>query len=207
MGARWSAGDLNRSVGQLAPAVGPSYSQPTSPNGHGAGAVVPVVTVPSGDAGAGACFDGSRVYRYRLWRRWEPGGQTVAFLMLNPSTAGAHEDDPTVRRCVGFARRWGFGRVLVGNLFALRSPDPGRLRSHPDPVGPANDEHLRRIADEADRIVAAWGNGGALGGRAGEVVETLEAPLEALDTTEQGQPVHPLYQPADATPSTYDLPP
>lgn len=144
-------------------------------------------------------------YRYRLSRTWDTAKPTVAFVMLNPSTADATEDDPTIRRCLGFAKAWGYGSLVVVNLFGLRTPDPSNLRDHPNPVGPANDEHLRAVCDDAEQVVAAWGANGSLQGRAQEVGQTLEADLYALDTTKAGHPVHPLYQPADAEPEPWDV--
>lgn len=137
-------------------------------------------------------------YRYRLSRTWDVEKPTVAFLMLNPSTADASEDDPTIRRCLGFAKDWGYGSLVVANLFALRTPDPSNLRDHPDPVGPENDEYLRDVCEQAEKVVAAWGANGSFNDRALEVTQTLESDLFALDTTKDGHPVHPLFQPADA---------
>ena len=88
---------------------------------------------------ATATFDGAHAYRYALTRRWAVGAAMV-FLMCNPSTADEQHEDPTVRRCLDFARRNGFAALTVVNLFALRATDPGELACHPDPVGPLNDQ-------------------------------------------------------------------
>src|SRR5689334_18589152 len=117
----------------------------------------------------GALFDPTGRYRYRLWRQWDPAKPAVAFVMLNPSTADATTDDPTIRRCFGFAQGWGFGRLEVVNLFALRATDPRELARHPDPVGPANDAHIAAALALTDQAVAAWGCGGALRERGARV--------------------------------------
>ncbi len=124
--------------------------------------------------------------------------------MLNPSTADASQDDPTIRRCIGFAKAWGFGGLIVGNLFALRSTDPKALYSHPEPIGPENDHHLRRIANEAAPVVCAWGTHGALHDRGREVAEMLDdRNLAALKVTADGSPGHPLYIAANTQPKAY----
>lgn len=146
-------------------------------------------------------------YRYRLERRWDADLPAVAFIMLNPSTADADIDDPTIRRCVGFAKSWGFGALIVGNLFALRSTDPKALYSHPDPVGPDNDRQLLAIAQSARKIICAWGTHGALHDRGREVAERFEFfPLAVLKVTAEGHPVHPLYVAASTEPKEYFAP-
>lgn len=148
-----------------------------------------------------AVFDESREYRYSLTRRWDTEKPTLAWIMLNPSTADETENDPTIRRCINYAKDWGFGEMVVANLFALRATNPDELRDHPEPVGDENDEHLHRVCEEADMIIAAWGAKGSLRGRAEEVVDILrDYHVFVLDTTQDGQPVHPLYQPAGAEP-------
>jgi hypothetical protein len=142
-------------------------------------------------------------YRYRLSRTWDTDKPTLAFIMLNPSTADATEDDPTIRRCLGYAKEWGYGSLVVANLFALRSTDPSNLREHPDPVGPENERHLREVCAESEKVIVAWGANGSLQGRGREVGEMLDVVLYALDTTKDGHPVHPLYQPADAEPEPW----
>lgn len=148
-----------------------------------------------------ARFDPTGRYRYALWRTWDRSGPTVAFVMLNPSTAGAASDDPTIRRCLGFARAWGFGALVAVNLFALRSPEPARLRRARDPVGPDNDRHIRSAARTASLVIAAWGIHGALAGR-DLAVRSLLAPhrISCLGLTRSGQPRHPLYLPSDLRP-------
>lgn len=143
-------------------------------------------------------------YRYRLEREWDSELPKVAFIMLNPSTADAEKDDPTIRRCIGFAKSWGFGGLIVGNLFALRSTDPAALYSHPDPVGPDNDACLRGIASCAEQVVCAWGTHGALNGRGLAVGEMLNsANLAALKLTADGHPGHPLYIAGDTQPRAW----
>jgi hypothetical protein len=123
----------------------------------------------------------------------------VLFVGLNPSTADAHRDDATIRRCTRFARDWGFGQLIVANLFAFRTPSPRTLRRVYAPVGPDNDRWLRRLACEADVTVAAWGNHGMLLHRDQEVLELLEDP-RCLEMTKRGCPRHPLYVRASARP-------
>jgi len=100
-------------------------------------------------------------YRYELSRTWDTAKPEVRFVGLNPSTANETADDSTIRRLLGYARQWGYGRLLVGKLFALRAPKPASLFSAPNPVGnPANVAALLRLAGRAELIVAAWGNDG-----------------------------------------------
>jgi hypothetical protein len=129
--------------------------------------------------------------------------------MLNPSTADETTNDPTIRRCIGYAKRWGSGGVVVANLFALCSTDPGGLLEIDDPVGPENDDSLaavaRSAAAERTPLVCAWGSGvGRLGrvarARAERVLEVLaRAGVEplALAVTKDGSPGHPLYLSAE----------
>jgi len=160
-------------------------------------------TTPLQDDRSSAVLSDDREYRYRLTRRWDAEKPTLAWIMLNPSTADETDDDPTIRRCLGYAEDWGYGSIVVGNLFALRATDPSELRDHPNPVGPDNDDHLRSICRGADRVIAAWGTDGDLHDRGREVVAMLDVDLEALNTTQAGHPTHPLYQPADAEPEPF----
>lgn len=151
----------------------------------------------------GATFsEPDRVYRYLLWREWDPARPRVLFVMLNPSTADETVLDPTLRRCLGFAQRWGFGSFTIANLFALRSTDPKRLREVEDPVGPLNDGYLSAAAMTAGRVVAAWGAHGGLYHRADAVTRMLRpcVDLMALRLTSAGDPGHPLYLPAALEP-------
>lgn len=162
-------------------------------------------------AEAVAVFSEDMLYRYRLERCWDPARRRMLFIMLNPSTADAFVLDPTVRRCVGFARREGCGSVEVVNLFALRSTDPKALYEHEDPVGPDNLEQIAEAIDGADILVAAWG------AHAGPLAETVaNQPSAVLDLadeagksllclglTQAGHPCHPLYVKAEQPLVTY----
>jgi hypothetical protein len=136
-------------------------------------------------------------YRYMLSRAGDiaaPRGPAL-FIMLNPSTADAEMDDPTIRRCRAFARAWGCAGIQVVNLYALRSTDPAALWEHPDPVGPENDNWLTRIALAATEVVCAWG-ANAQPSRVREVAAMLAehgVRLKCLGTTKSGAPRHPLY--------------
>ncbi len=134
-----------------------------------------------------------RQYRYFLGRRWNPEGKTIAFIGLNPSTADETLDDPTIRRCIGFAKSWGGGTLLMVNLFAFRSTSPSALRTASDPIGPDNEHWLERVVDNADIVVAAWGNHGELMQRGEQVRRRFAGRLHALDVTKSGMPKHPLY--------------
>ena len=149
---------------------------------------------------SGAAFSPDRAYRYALTRTWEPGGQAMTWIMLNPSTADATTDDPTIRRCMRFALRESYGGISVVNLFGLRATDPRDLDRHPDPVGPDNDRFLAMHA-KALVVVAAWGAHQMAAGRAREVSDRLAAAgvrLMCLGTTADGHPRHPLYVRSDA---------
>ena len=137
-----------------------------------------------------------------IWRRWAAGPQ-VLFVMLNPSTADETDDDPTIRRCIAFARSWGFGGLAVGNLFAFRTPSPAALRSTPRPVGEDNDDRLSRLRAESERAVAAWGDHGRFLGR-GAAVRAALPRLHHLGLTKLGEPRHPLYRPSHTEPVRWD---
>ena len=146
-----------------------------------------------------AAFSRCGRYRYALWREWDASGPAVLIVALNPSTADHERDDPTIRRCIQFARDWGFGRLAVANLFAYRTADPRLLRRVEDPVGPANDRWLSRLAGEASLVIAAWGAHRDHRARAAAVASRLGS-LHCLGHTKGGAPRHPLYVRKDVRP-------
>jgi hypothetical protein len=145
----------------------------------------------------GAIFDPTGAYRYLLWREWNPGGRRIAFVMLNPSTADANSNDPTIRRCIGLARRWDYGALEVVNLFAYRATHARELRTVDDPVGPENDGYILDVCGRVESILLAWGNHGTLLNRDREILRLLSGHdnLYCLHMTRAGQPRHPLYVP------------
>lgn len=153
-----------------------------------------------------ATFDTSGTYRYTLTRRWKQGGTRVAFIMLNPSRADGRLDDPTIRRCIGFARQWGHHALQVVNLYGFRTPEPRLLFQATDPVGPENDRHLTRVVARADRVVCAWGVHGLRFGRGARVAGHLRRrgrALFALGLTADGAPRHPLFLKASSILTRY----
>lgn len=178
----------------------------------------------------GANFSPDGRYRYRLWREWRgthadnhwewltdqngkravdgagyPLGEPKAcvFIMLNPSTADDLEDDPTIRRCVGFARAWNYERLEVVNLFAHRATDPLELlimHCKDDPVGPENQRYIRQVTINAGIIICAWGAIGRHLGQDQTVLGWISRPCFALHITKNGDPGHPLYLPSSSVP-------
>lgn len=150
-------------------------------------------------------------YRYTLGRRWDDG-PTVVFVMLNPSTADASQDDPTIRRCIGFAKAFGYGALHVVNLYAFRATKPADLWKAADPIGPENDETLRSTFltahGEGSLVIAAWGaNAAPLRARFAHVIaRAAGVTLTALGVTKDGAPRHPLYLPASAEPMPWTCP-
>lgn len=124
------------------------------------------------------------------------------FLGLNPSTADAARNDHTISRCIGYARRWGYGGVSVGNLFGFRATQPQVMKRAPDPIGPDNDRWLLTLAREADLIVAIWGNHGLFQNRYADVL-SLVPDLHCLRTTAKGQPHHVRGLPNHLVPVAY----
>jgi len=161
---------------------------------------------------AGANFSECERYRYLLWRCWDESLPGCTFIMLNPSTADESASDPTITRCIEFAKLWGFGKIYVVNLFAWRSTDPGAMMVAEDPIGPENDFWITHACLNAPHIVCAWGNHGGHRNRSLEIMKFIElrkkveqsmpyltkpSPMRAyaLKVNKTGQPAHPLYQP------------
>lgn len=139
-----------------------------------------------------AVFSECRNYRYELWRWWDESKSFVMFIGLNPSTANETNNDPTIRRCIGFAQKWGYGGLCMTNLFAIRTKDPKIMKRHLEPIGIDNDEHLIMISDKAGKIVAAWGIDGGYKNRDIEVISFIPN-MYCLGITKHGFPKHPLF--------------
>lgn len=153
----------------------------------------------------GACFDATGIYRYSLWRSWDLSQPRLVFMMLNPSTADAEVNDPTIRHCLGFAHAWGYGSLEVVNLFGLRTPHPPRLREANDPIGAECDDYIQNAAQRADQIILAWGNWGNFRNRDQAVIQLLTdcKNLYCLGVNQSGQPRHPLYLKRSVQPILY----
>lgn len=162
-------------------------------------------------------FSECRQYRYTLWREWDVGirlfgvnpSNAEKYLMvigLNPSTADATNDDPTIRRCIDFAKRWGFGALCMTNLFAWRDTKPEVMKAAMFPVGGDNDMWLRSCADGAGMILAAWGAHGSFLDRGKTVATDLRKmgrEVHALKLNKDTSPMHPLYVRADTVPALF----
>ena len=147
---------------------------------------------------AGAAFSRCRRWRYLLWRRWDASRPAANFLMLNPSTADERQLDPSCTRARVYAEKWGFGALIVTNLFGWRATDPEEMKAARDPVGRGNDEAILQAAGEARLVVCAWGNHGSHLERSGAVLALLaqkKVVLTFLRRNASGEPAHPLYLP------------
>jgi hypothetical protein len=157
----------------------------------------------------GAKFSPCGKYRYDLWRTWDDAKPSCMFLMLNPSTADAIDNDPTVERCQRRAVKMDYGGLVVCNIFAYRSTDPTALYDLEDPVGSENDATILRRATHAGIVICGWGTHGALLGRGKAVIQMLmDADVKpyALKINADGSPQHPLYVRYAALPCIMKLP-
>lgn len=165
-----------------------------------------------------AVMDEAEVYRYRLARTWDiENKKTTVFVMLNPSTADQDVDDPTIRRCVGFAKSNGSGKVEIVNLFAYRATKPEHLALADDPVGNQNDYVIRQLfeSDFTGPVIVGWGgsrhkvkrvNSGHRVGAVMDLAKETNRPLYCFGETKNGDPRHPLYLPKDAEMHPFPIP-
>lgn len=155
---------------------------------------------------SGAVFSNDMRYRYKLWRRWGEN-PSLAFCMLNPSTANETDNDPTVERCQRRAQAWGYGGLVVVNLFALRATDPNELYTTREPHGPDNGHHISMAADEAALVICAWGKHGALMQTGPTILARLRKDfgpkIRYLKLNRDGSPQHPLYLPYALKPQAW----
>jgi|GEM_PF-421593 len=140
----------------------------------------------------GAILSEDKKYRYQLWRVWNSQLPKIAIVGLNPSTADDKLDDPTIIRCIEFAKSWGYGGFYMVNLFAFRATNPNELNDQTDPIGQDNDKHLIEIFSRVEKVICAWGNGGIFKERNKEVLKLIEKPY-CLQKNANGEPSHPLY--------------
>lgn len=146
-----------------------------------------------------ATGSGDGRYRYALTRAWSSAGSGITWVMLNPSTATAEQDDPTIRRCIGFSQMWGYGGLTILNLYAYRTTNPKELLEIEDPAGPMNHLNIERIIRDSTLVVAAWGAfAEKVDLRRGRTsVEALchraRVACRCLGRTQSGAPRHPLY--------------
>lgn len=155
---------------------------------------------------SGAAFSSCRRWRYLLWRRWDARRPAANFLMLNPSTADERQLDPSCTRARVYAERWGFGALIVTNLFGWRATDPEAMKAARDPVGRGNDAAILRAAREAKLVVCAWGNHGLHRERSWKVLSALRNEgirLNYLRLNSSGEPAHPLYLPGSLAPQPW----
>ena len=142
---------------------------------------------------SGAIITGN--YRYLLWREWSSSSPTISFIMLNPSRADAEVNDPTITRCINFAKSWNYGRLEVVNLFAYRISKPSLLKQAAEPIGKDNDRYILKSVARSDRAILAWGNHGTWRKQDLYTLELLKDYdyLYSLGITKKGCPRHPLY--------------
>ncbi|WP_309386052.1 DUF1643 domain-containing protein [Cerasicoccus frondis] len=157
-----------------------------------------------GELTKSATFSPCRRWRYDLWRRWGKGDYCM-FIGLNPSTADETQNDPTIRRCINFARDWGYDALCMTNLFGFRATDPRVMKEVSHPQGPENVATIRRLAEDAGIVVAAWGVHGVHRMQNQRVVNALKdvCELKCLGQTKDGHPKHPLYIPKATKPQPY----
>ena len=170
------------------------------------------MSIIKGDTESGAIFSECEQYRYALWRCWNkdngivPVKYMVSFIGLNPSTATHEVSDPTVTRCINYAKAWGYSGMHMLNLFAFRATDPKDMKAVDEPVGEDNNEMLIKHARDSGIVIASWGNHGGYRNRCSVVADLMRVngvDLHCLAIAKTGQPKHPLYLKKDLTPIDY----
>ena len=155
----------------------------------------------------GVRLSSCKKHRLQLWREWDSNLPKVLFIMLNPSTADHEQDDPTLRRCIDFAKQWGYGGLYIGNLYSLRAADPKTLVkvskfNHRD-----NYKHIVSIALQCQLVVCAWGNYPIIKklGIPLNIFKQLNQKLHCIALSKTGTPKHPLYLKKSLTPIPFVL--
>ena len=146
-----------------------------------------------------AILSEDKKYRYVLSRIWDESKPKVMIIGLNPSTADAINDDPTITKCINFAKSWGYGGVYMLNLFAFRTSKPKVMFSADEPIGVENDKYLIDYSLKCDKVVCTWGNDGSYKNRNSEIKSILSN-LHYLALNKSGEPAHPLYLKSELIP-------
>ena len=146
-----------------------------------------------------AIISKDKKYRYVLLRKWDDSKKMVMIIGLNPSIADDVNDDPTLTRCISFAKLWGYGGIYMLNLFAFRTANPKLMQNTKEPIGLENDKYLIEYSFKCDKVVCAWGNGGTYKNRSNEIKSKLSN-LYYIALNKSGEPSHPLYIKSDLTP-------
>lgn len=155
------------------------------------------------DAVGQAVFSECCKYRYSLTREWDRDKKKVLFLLLNPSTADESKNDPTIRRCINYAKDWGYGGLYIGNIFAFRATDPLVMKKQSDPIGPLNNGFILYLHKQAAITVAGWGSNGSFLDREAYIKRLLKNNIYYLKLTKDRHPGHPLYLKKDLKPIRY----
>ena len=156
-----------------------------------------------------ATISDDNMYRYTLSRIWDENKDLVMFLMLNPSTADDKVNDPTIRRCINYAKSWNYGGVLVTNLFAYRSTYPKKLLEISDPIGPENLNYLENLNERVSMCVCSWGKSLTVDKLLKKfpnykpLSKINSHKLRYLELSKDGTPKHPLYLKKDILPNKY----
>lgn len=154
-------------------------------------------------------FSDCKKYRYTLVRKFHdvPKPNYLIFLMLNPSKADEIADDPTIKRCISFAKQMGYDGLLVLNCYAYRSTDARQLKLVADPIGPENDNYIKSYASLFPDVICAWGNN-AEKHRAASVVKILKevgAKMWCFKINGTGHPKHPLFVSSNQEPIPFEF--
>lgn len=139
-----------------------------------------------------AIFSKDRLHRYVLIRMWDLKKPSLMIISLNPSTADEKINDPTIQRCIGFAKKWGFGKLFVTNLFSFRATFPKDLFNSKNPVGVENDYWIKKLSKKVNKIVLAYGNNGKFKKRHEKILKMIDNPY-CIKKSKTGFPMHPLY--------------